>query len=255
MRRISALVMVLGVLLTLSPARAMTSHEAITPTYNNVFTITDPRGTDWVYVSDKAHSDRPYTLFVWLHGCGGYSQYDPWTEGDHEKHAHYLTIAPDGAEGGCWLDPNNMRDTGPGRVLTAMRAAIADFNVDPHHIVLGGYSSGGDLAYRTAFEHSHKFVGVLAVNTAPFRDTGLSQQQLLGDATHTFHVVHLAHRQDQTYPLGEVKTEIQAVRAAGFPVTFIKRPGHHYDDSTSTSGTDHDIVTYLLPHLGDDWAR
>jgi hypothetical protein len=36
-------------------------------------------------------------------------------------------------------------------------------------------------------------------------------------------------------------------------VSLIERPGGHYDDSTATSGTDHDLQAYLLPHLDDGW--
>jgi hypothetical protein len=29
--------------------------------------------------------------------------------------------------------------------------------------------------------------------------------------------------------------------------------GSHFDESTATSGTDHDLQTLLLPHLRDPW--
>ena len=54
-------------------------------------------------------------------------------------------------------------------------AALADFethfNVDRRRVILGGYSSGGDLAYRTGFRHSSTFAGLLIENSSPFRDT------------------------------------------------------------------------------------
>ena len=55
-----------------------------------------------------------------------------------------------------------------------------------------------------------------------------------------FPIAHLAHAEDMTYKLGEVEPEIAAVRAAGFPVEFIVRPGA-------------DIRAYLLPHIDDGW--
>jgi hypothetical protein len=39
-------------------------------------------------------------------------------------------------------------------------------------VVIGRYSSGGDLAYRIAFYHALMFAGLLAENTSPLRDTG-----------------------------------------------------------------------------------
>ena len=41
--------------------------------------------------------------------------------------------------------------------------------------------------------------------------------------------------------------------AAGFPITRIERPGHHFDTDTATTGTDHDLRTLLLPHLDEGW--
>ncbi len=60
------------------------------------------------------------------------------------------------------------------------------FNIDPRRVILGGYSSGGDIAYRTAFYNANSFAGVLAVNTSPFRDTGSSQQDSLAAAAWKF---------------------------------------------------------------------
>jgi hypothetical protein len=65
--------------------------------------------------------------------------------------------------------------------------------------------------------------------------------------------VHVAHTQDDTYDIDEVKAEIDQLENAGFDVTFVERPGNHYDDSDNDSGTDHDIQTYLLPHMADPW--
>ena len=43
------------------------------------------------------------------------------------------------------------------------------------------------------------------------------------------------------------------MKSAGFPLTRIERAGTHYDADTATTGTDHDLRTYLLPHLDDGW--
>ena len=76
---------------------------------------------------------------------------------------------------------------------------------------------------------------------------------MLAAASFKFHVVHSAHLQDGTYPLGGVRRETNAMKAAGFPITRIERPGHHYDNSTPTKGTDHDLQTILLPHIDEGW--
>ena len=200
--------------------------------------------------SYDATGHTPMTLFVWLHGCGGESSGDIYTV-DPGDDRNYLTMTVGGREDDCW---------NPSTDVPTVLAAIADvrthFNVDPRRVILGGYSSGGDLAYRTMFLNANVFAGLLAVNTSPFRDTGMSQAQLLAAAARKFPVVHLAHLQDATYPFDPgVKQEIAAMKNAGFPVTLVTTPGDHYDNSghKGLPGTDADTVNLLLPHIDDGW--
>jgi dienelactone hydrolase len=212
-------------------------------------TLQSAKSAYWVDVPDAydASNQTPTELLVWLHGCGGEAAGDIYTVSPHSD-GRYIAIAVGGREDDCW-DPNVDQDT----VLAAISDAETHFNIDRHQVVLGGYSSGGDLAYRLAFYHSLLFSGVLAENTSPFRDTGSTADQSLAAAQWKFNVVHLAHTEDEVYPLAGVVNEIDTMRQAGFPIQLIERPGHHYDDSTATSGTDHDLQTYLLPHLNDGW--
>jgi predicted esterase len=139
------------------------------------------------------------------------------------------------------------------QVLAAIANVKTHFNINPRRVILGGYSSGGDLAYRTAFYNAGMFAGVLAENTSPFRDTGSTQSASLAAATWKFHVVHLAHTEDETYPIAGVRNETDAMAAAGFPITRIERPGTHYDSDAGDTETNHDVRTLLLPHLNDPW--
>jgi hypothetical protein len=163
-------------------------------------------------------------------------------------------ITVDGREGACW-DVN----ADPPVILAAIADVKTHFNIDPQRVVLGGYSSGGDLSYRIAFTHSTEIAGVLAENTSPFRDTGLTQDQALAAPFH-FHVVHLAHTEDEEYPIDGVRAETAAVQAAGLPgdgwatLQRIERPGTHYDPDNGNTGTVYDLKTYLLPHLADGWT-
>jgi predicted esterase len=182
-----------------------------------------------------------------MHGCGGEGSGDIYTISPGGSQS-YIAISIGGREDSCW-DPDADQD----KVLDAIADIETHFNIDGHRVVIGGYSSGGDLAYRTAFYHSTMFAGLLAENTSPFRDTGSTAADSLAAATNKFHIVHLAHTEDDTYPLDGVQSEIAEVQQAGFPVQLIQRPGDHYDDSTATFGTDHDLQVYLLPHLDDGW--
>jgi hypothetical protein len=219
------------------------------------FTLNSPESNYWIDVPttyDATHH-TPTTLFVWLHGCGGESAGDIYNVSPGGSQ-DWISIAVGGREGDCW-DPN----ADQGKVLAAIADVKTHFNIEPHRVILGGYSSGGDLAYRLAFYNSASFAGVLAENTSPFRDTGSTQAASLAAATVKFHVVHLAHLQDTTYPIAGVRGETQAMVAAGFPLTRIEVDGGHYDEPGAIEnghpvpGTDADVATYLLPHIDDGW--
>jgi pimeloyl-ACP methyl ester carboxylesterase len=205
----------------------------------------------WAYVprSYDGSGQTPSTLFVWMHGCEGQAGGDIWNvdpEAGGEGKQDWLTVSLAGREepgNECW---------NPGADQNAVLAAIADFethfNIDRRRVILGGYSSGGDLAYRTAWEHTTLFAGLLIENSAPFRDTGLTQSQALAAATWKLPVVQLAHTGDETYGIEEVQSEVNALAQAGFPVTLIERPGKHYD-----SHTNGDLRKLLLPYIDAGW--
>jgi predicted esterase len=196
---------------------------------------------------DATHQ-TPTKLFVWLHGCGGENKWDIYNAAPAPT-GNYIAIAPDGREGGCW-------DTGPdpARVISAIDDVRTHFNIDPRRVVLGGYSSGGDLAYRTAYYNSPRIAGVLSENTAPFAHIGVTTEQAIAAATFRFHVVHLAHTEDDTYTTPIVQTDIDSLVNAGFPTELISRPGNHWDNDVGSTGTVYDMKKYLLPYLVQDWT-
>jgi CARDB len=229
--------------------------DPVSFTKGTPFTLNSSQTDYWVYVPnsyDGTHA-TPTTLLVWLHGCGGYSSGEIYTV-DPGGSQDWISIAIGGREGVCW-DPGNDQ----AKVLAAIANIKTHFNINPRRVILGGYSSGGDLTYRTAFYNASSFAGVLVENSSPFRDTGSSQAASLAAASWKFNVVHLAHLQDTTYPIAGVRNETDAMTAAGFPLTRIEVDGGHYDgvgaieNGHSVPGTAADIRTYLLPHIDDGW--
>jgi hypothetical protein len=218
------------------------------------FLLPDPEGNYWVDVPatyDASHQ-TPTTLFVWLHGCGGYSEGDIYTVSPEGR--DWISIAVGGREGDCW-DPNADQS----KVLAAIADVETHFNIERHRVILGGYSSGGDLSYRLAFYDADQFAGVLAENTSPFRDTGSTEAASLAAAAWKFNVVHLAHLQDTEYPIAGVREETDAMIAAGFPLQRIEVDGGHYDEpgeienGHAVPGTDADLINYLLPCIDAGW--
>jgi pimeloyl-ACP methyl ester carboxylesterase len=218
-------------------------------------------GYYWLNVpaSYDPSNQTPTTLFVWLHGCGGESSGDiytvsPETVAGTGRPRDWISIAVGGTDDGCW-DPNSDQPL----VTNAIADVETHFNIDRHRVILGGYSSGGDLAYRLAFYDANQFAGVLAENTSPFRDTGSTEAASLAAASWKFHVVHLAHLQDTEYLIQGVREETNAMIAAGFPLQRIEVEGDHFDqpgelvNGHPVPGTDADLIELLLPHIDDGW--
>jgi pimeloyl-ACP methyl ester carboxylesterase len=225
--------------------------------------VLNDAGEGYYWLDVPASYDRsnqtPTTLFVWLHGCGGESSGDiytvsPDTVGAPARPRDWISIAVGGTDDGCWTPSAD-----EGLVKNAIADVETHFNIDRHRVILGGYSSGGDLAYRLAFYGGTQFAGVLAENTSPFRDTESTEAASLAAAGWKFPVVHLAHLQDDEYPIAGVRQETEAMVAAGFPVHRIEVDGGHYDEpgevenGHAVPGTDADLVTLLLPHIDDGW--
>ncbi|HEX7738653.1 MAG TPA: CARDB domain-containing protein, partial [Marmoricola sp.] len=144
-----------------------------------------PAATRFVaYVPSTYKPGTKARLLIWLHACGGRSADDIWTVADWWGY-NYIAVAPLAREGKCW----NVNDD-PALVLATIAEAEKDFTIAPRRVFIGGYSSGGDLAYRTAFYNSTRFAEVLAMNTSPFRDTGSTAAESLAAATTKFHVFH-----------------------------------------------------------------
>jgi pimeloyl-ACP methyl ester carboxylesterase len=218
-------------------------------TKGTVFT-TNSGTTNWVYVPNSYDSTHatPTKLLVWLHGCDGRSQNDVSMVSPGGTQS-WISLAVGGAEGACW---NVNVDSA--KVLAALADIKTHFNIDPKRVILGGYSSGGDLTYRTAFYNAGLFAGVIVENSSPFRDTGSTQSASIAAASWKFNVAHLLHTGDLTYPAADVRTELAALSAAGFPVTKIEKPGNHWDNDVGTTGTSHDLRTFLLPFIDAGWV-
>lgn len=240
------------------PASSVPSNPLSSASYTKESSFTLDDGTTLNYINVPAAYDAthntPTALFVWLHGCGGFSMYDidDVSPGGGRS---WISIAVGGQEGNCW---DTTAD--PARVMTAVAYMKTRFNIHPRKVILGGYSSGGDLAYRTIFYNANTFAGCLIENSSPFRDTGSTQAQSLAAAAWKFNVVHLAHLQDSTYPVAGVRSETNAMTLAGYPLVRIEVDGGHYDDGGAIEnghtvpGTTEDLIHILLPHLDDGWV-
>lgn len=192
------------------------------------------------YLPKNYVDTKSLPLFVWSHGCGGNAEGDLWTI----KSENYIAISIGGRDGACWQPGTDNQ-----KVLSAISDVSTYYNIDKNKIFLGGYSSGGDLTYRVGFENAGLFAGLLVENSDPFRDTGSNSANLIKAASWKINIAHLAHLSDATYPITTVRNSINTLKVNGFPATLIEKAGTHWDDDKGTTGTNYDLVNFLLPYI------
>jgi hypothetical protein len=188
---------------------------------------------------DASHQ-TPMQVFIYLHGCGGTSSYE--ANAASNINANWIGLAPGGAEGQCWDRAKHSVTT-----MNALADLKKHFNVNPKRVFIGGYSSGGDLSYYTAFRNAGAFAAILAYNSIPAYSGNELSSAIAGSAW-KINIVHLAHTADDTYKIADVRARVKQLKDAGFPATLIERPGAHYDNNTSS-----DRDTLLYPYLEEDF--
>jgi endoglucanase len=186
------------------------------------------------YVPASYKSSTPAMLVVGLHGCGdnaqnfGYWAVNPSDGVNSQKH---IGISIGGKDGACWDLTND---------VSKVTAAIADvstcFNIDPQKIVIGGYSSGGELAYKIGFTQSNKFAGILVENAS------MTQGTTPTTASWKINVAHIAHVGDTIFPIAKVRADWAKIEAFGIPLQKSEVAGDH-------NGTSADWLNYLLPKI------
>jgi len=235
----------------LTASQSATTYLPVTYDANGFFTHHSGQSSYIGYKPDTYSHSTPSSLFVWMHGCGGNAAGDMWTIAPYatRQNQSYIAISIGGRDGACW-----QVNADTPKVLAAIDDVARYFNIDPRKVHLGGYSSGGDLAYRVGLENASRFAGILVENSDPFRATGRTGTHLMAAASWKINIAHLAHLSDTTYPIATVRTNMSTLISNAFPATLIEKPGTHYDPDTSTAGTNYDLRTFLLPYLDAGWS-
>jgi predicted esterase len=206
----------------------------LTKDKDGFFTRTTPK-SDYVGFVPKAYAGKPTTLVVGIHGCGdsaynfatwGTNPYDTRTTQTH------IGISIGGEDGNCW-DTSSTKDSD--KVLAAIADVSTCLYVHQQKVVLAGYSSGGELAYKMGLTMSAKFAGIL------IEDSGLGSTQP-SSASWKINVAHVTHDSDPDYTLADTQAAWAKLTAAGIPLQHTSVAGTH--DGTST-----DWAGWLLPKV------
>jgi predicted esterase len=195
-----------------------------------------------VYVP-PSYDGSPTRLLVGLHGCGDTAQnFAEWAVNPYATRAgqKHIGISIDGASGGgnCWSVGNDAP-----KVLAAIDDVAKCVYVHRKKITVGGFSSGGILAYSVGLSHASRFAGILVENSA-LSSTG-EAGDLIAKASWNLNLAHLARTADSVFPISKVRNDWATLKASGFPTETRELPGGHDGDTESWAG-------WLIPRM-ESW--
>jgi dienelactone hydrolase len=217
------------------PGAAPAGCGSITKDQDGFFTRTTAK-SDYVGFVPKSYAGKPTTLVVGMHGCGDNAQnFATWGVNPYKSRdtQGWIGISIGGRDGSCW-DTSHDAD----KVLAAIADVSTCFYVHKQKVVLAGYSSGGILAYELGLSKAPSFAGIIIENS------GLGSTQPSA-AKWKINVAHIAHKDDQSFPLAGVHDDWALLEAAGIPLQKSEVDGTH-------DGTSDDWADYLLPKI-DAW--
>jgi predicted esterase len=151
----------------------------------------------------------------------------------------HLGVSIGGQDGNCWTAADDAK------ILAAVDDLSTCFWVHQKKVVLAGFSSGGELAYRLGLTQASRFAGILIEDSGLYAANG-DPAALLAGASWKINVAHLAHTSDTVFPLATVQADWAKTTAAGFPLTTTVVAGAH-------DGTSADWSTWLIPRSAP-WA-
>jgi hypothetical protein len=209
---------------------------------------------------------RPYVIFV-------PSSYDPMTPTPMLVHLHGLVMRPDiepnpkeyigndtlmalaeergwivlfpfGQKGASWFD-----EVGMTNIMTLVRAAKIDFNIDDDRVYLSGFSDGASAAFLFAMIMPTDFAAFVALNGSMgvgSEDGGFSTYATNMANTHIY--VTTADR-DRFYPTSQMERTIAMAEKAGAKILYRRLKGDHI---SSEAGIEYPaIFDYLEQHPRD----
>lgn len=218
-----------------APARAEAGPKpaaacTVSKDKNGFFWRTSSKSAYVAYVPASYTGNEPMRLVVGLHGCSDEAMnFASWGVNpyDGRKTQNYIGISVSGETGNnkCWSMGND-----DAKVLAAVEDISKCFWVDQAKVVIAGYSSGGQLAYRVGMSNADKFAGILIENSAMYA-AGIPSSSLLGGQDWKLPIAHRAATGDGVFPIAKVKADWALIKAAGNPIQAQEVSGNHSGSS------------------------
>jgi len=229
------------------PGPGPTQSCSFSPDSSGFFTL-HSAASDYVVrlpVGYETAHPRPSRLLVALHGCGdSAANFATWAAAPFalRPRQNYIAMSVGGRDGACW---NTNSD---GAIVAAAIAHVRScFYVHQERIVVAGYSSGGDLAYKLAMTDSLVYAGALIEHSTMSLVFGSSNvDNVLAAAGWKLNIGHIAGTLDAIYPISTVRSDRDKIVAHGFPL-------HYSETASDHNGSSSDWDGYLIP-LMNKWT-
>lgn len=220
------------------PGPKPTAACTISKDASGFFTRSTSLGSYVGYAPASYDGTKPVELVVAMHGCGDNAyNFATWGPNPYDGRAtqQHIGISIDGATGnnGCWA-----KGADDAKILAAIDDVMSCFWVHKHRVVLAGFSSGGEIAYRVALMHADRFAGLLVESSGLYANS--DEDTLVANASYKLPIAHVQHASDTVFNLGTVQADWAKLKTAGFSVTSWVTAGDH-------NGTSTDWNTMLIP--------
>jgi predicted esterase len=228
------------------PGPAPTQACTVQKDSDGFFTRKSSKSDYVAYVPASYDPTKPMRVIVGMHGCGdtalnfarwGMNPYATRSTQDHIG----ISVSGETGNNKCWSMGGD-----DDKVLAAVEDLATCFWVHRAKVVIAGFSSGGQLAYRVGMMHASSFAGILIENSGLYA-AGSTPAALIAGASWKLPVAHRAHTGDTVFPIDKVRADWAAMKAAGFSVTTSEVAGGH-------DGTTDDWATWLIPQ-SKLWVR
>ena len=217
-----------------------------------------------VYVPRDFDPKRKWPVILTLHGGGEYGSdgisitagaFGPILR-KHPERLPAIVVFPQAHADGT---PGWQRQGGEA-ALKAVDSAVAEFNGDPSHILLTGFSAGGNGAWFLAYHQPRKFAAVLVVSGFVSDFTGgqshVFYPAIAGMGGDRYDLVArrvkdlpiwIVHGDaDRNVSVEESRHMAAALKAASADVRYTELPGADHAAAAAHAFTDPDIAAWLL---------
>ena len=183
-----------------------------------------------IFVPSGYNPRTPTPMLVHLHGVVG----RPIIEPDPKEYVGntaimalaeergWLVLFPFGQKGATWFD-----EVGMTNIMTLVRAAKIDFNIDDNRVYLSGLSDGASAAFLFAMIMPTDFAAFVALNGSMgvgSEDGGFSTYAT--NMANTYIYATTADR-DRYYPTSQMERTIAMAEKAGARILYHKLKGEH----------------------------